>query len=127
MRPGAPAQHWKAVSAAVLHRLESTDHGLDTATDQLILLQQRGALRDQGILAFLERPILFLELVADANDLLHARFKLPEFRVEQVFFSLCHARNIVCARNTVNRRPSQVRPQPGPAMILWRVVFYRPT
>ena len=118
MPPGAPAQRWKAVSAAVLHRLKTTNHGLNAATDQLILLQQRGALRDQGVLAFLERPILFLELVADANDLLHARFKLPEFRVEQIFFSLCHARNIECARNTVNRRRVSPGPQQGRAVIL---------
>lgn len=79
----------------MLHSFESPDHRFDAAAHLLVLVQQSGALSDEGILPLPQRLILFLKLAADDDELFESFFQAFELEVEAVIGLFGgHAENI---------------------------------
>ena len=78
---------------SAFHGFEATDHRFDAATNQLILLQKASPFGNLRVLPRLQGTVFFLQLVAHAHDIVHARFQAFQFLLEDVVVS-GHAANI---------------------------------
>ncbi len=85
----------------MLHALKPADHRLDPRAHLLVLLQQVGALRDQGVLALPERAVFLLELAASDHQVIKPLAELLELVAEGFFRILCHETNIEAALSRV--------------------------